>query len=59
MDITRKQVSLFHIIVIVPILGYIGWRIVTKKKLTMFEGYTLLLLAAIALFRHLQLFLSK
>jgi len=55
---TYQKVSLFHILVVVPILGAVGWRIVNKEKVTDLEGYLLLLLAAIALVRHAQIMMS-
>ena len=54
MKITRKNISLFHILVVVPVLLGVGYRAVNKKKVTVSEGYVMLLLGTLALISHLR-----
>ncbi len=54
-----KQVILFHLLLIVPLLLIVGVRIVQKKQITEIEGVLLLMIAMIAGGRHLQLFFKK
>jgi hypothetical protein len=49
----RQQVSLFHLLIVVPILLVVGIRIVRDEKITDIEGVLLLILASLAGVRHI------
>jgi len=58
--ISKSQtINLIHVLIVVPLLGYIGYKSIKRELIPQPVGYVVALLALIVLGVHLYLFFKK